>query len=1659
MSKTKKQIANKHLPDYESIINQLMDQISRRNARLGWLKDEHKRITQEITEKEHTVQALSAQVAEKEQAMRPLSDQAAEKGQLAQALTAKVAEKEQSIQELKAQASEKEQSIQALKTQAAEKEHTAQLLTAQAVALSTQVAEKEHTVQVLTALVAEKEHTAQVLTAQVAEKEQSVQALSVQVAEKDRSEQALSAQVAEKEHAAQLITALVAEKEHTAQVLSAQVAEITISKAWQVALFLRRFRGLVAPPGGWRARLLRIIFTPILFPFQRIYRKQRQQKEEVALIRSSDLYDEKRYLAANPDISQTGMDPALHYLLFGGFEGRNPSPHFSSTEYLRTYEDVKKAGINPLIHYLKYGRKEGRKAQQVPQFLTSSGTIEMARNKKVKDIAVVLHLFYEDLFDEIKNYLQNLTNFDLYISMHQSNSGLKDRIFASFPDAKIFFVENRGRDMLPFISIYRNISLLNYRYLLKIHTKKSPHIEDGSTWRTDIYRKLLGSSEIINSAMLALERNPTIGVIGPKGHVIDYRIYWGKNKKKTEELARRVGISFGENKPFNFVAGTMFWAKPDALRYLSLLPIDLQEFEPEPLEQDGAFVHALERFIGLSVEKAGYSILEIDDRGKVSNPKKNSPNDLYPLYIAEGKQTIGEGNTAQKQNSDKNSINHLSMDIKDGANPDVFELVAYTNSLPTTLAERESQIKALTARVAEKEQSVETLTAQVSEINNSRTWKIALFSRRVSVLLVPPNSLRARVLRRLHRTFFHHDKSNRAQNLENDAALIRSSGLFDEAWYIRHNPDIVQAKVDPVQHYLLVGAFEGRDPGPAFNSKAYLANYKDVKKADLNPLVHFINHGRDEGRLANPKQAKILRGGKQADKQVITSESVESEIILPERRISVNIGQQIKVSVVIPTKNAGPLFRETLDKLIVQEYDGTIELIVIDSGSTDDTVALAGQYGALVTNITPEEFDHGLTRNRGIEIASGDIIVLMSQDAIPGNHHLIHNLVTAFDDPKVAGTFARQEPREDEDVLTKRNLKNWITGQKKEDIRCITDTIAYQSLSPMERFYFCSFDNVCSAIRKNVWSAIPFKANEFGEDIEWAQDALEAGWKIAYWPTAYVIHSHQRSCKYEYERTRLCHKKLYRQFGIHTVPSRKHVILSTFNSIKQDWGYALQNEKRPGALIKLLAEIPALSFAGVYGQYSGARSGIERTRNTAKKTAGEKLRIVLTVHQFVPEYLSGTEILTFETAKELKRLGHDVSVFTGSPAKGHLKDAERFDQYSIDGINVVRFHHNYFPMGSQSNSIEMEYYNVLFGSFFKNYLRQEKPNVVHFFHLMRLSASAVDACQELRIPTVFTPTDFWFICPTGQLRLPNNQNCYGPDKSSVNCLRHVVTNNQSDKIKAQVRKLPDWVLTVLLFFIKHGINIDAYYSPLIRAFLNRREFLVKRINLINKVITPTRIMHSMLTKNGLEDQRTISIPFGLNLAHLQNSERPKPSNLLRLGYIGTLSEHKGVHILVEAMKKLELKPIELRIYGKLDDYPEYVKELRKNSKDDPRIKFCGTFPNHEIGKVFSKLDALVVPSLWFENSPLVVYSAQAAKCPVIASNMDGMSDIIEHGKNGLLFEAGNSSKLAATIDSLLNDKNLLQKLSENSKMPLSIQEYAEKLVMIYRDLIKSEKTV
>lgn len=451
------------------------------------------------------------------------------------------------------------------------------------------------------------------------------------------------------------------------------------------------------------------------------------------------------------------------------------------------------------------------------------------------------------------------------------------------------------------------------------------------------------------------------------------------------------------------------------------------------------------------------------------------------------------------------------------------------------------------------------------------------------------------------------------------------------------------------------------------------------------------------------------------------------------------------------------------------------------------------------------------------------------------------------------------------------------------------------------------------------------------------------------------------------------------------------------------------------------------------------------------------MKILLVSHLFLPDYFSGTEILTLHTAQELKARGHEVQVLTGFPATTTMADSERFDHYDYDGIPVTRFKHAHSPMGDQNNVAEQEYNNLLMADHFRVLIDQFQPAVVHFFHLMRISASVIDVCLQRGIPTVLTPTDFWFVCPMSQLRLPDGSMCAGPDPIGANCVRHLAGQMAPGVAASLLNLLPDVAL--------YGVVQVASRSPfkhfgparLVSALSCRKNFLQERLNRIDRVLVPTRFMQQTLQQHGLDPAHVRYCSYGIRLPNLCARE-PRMQGPLRLGVIG-VGEHKGAHVLIEAVRQLADIDLVVKIYGRASDFPDYVAKLNALASGDPRIEFCGSFPNEQIGSILSQLDVLVVPSLWFENAPLVIYSAQAAGLPVLASDVAGVAELITHDDNGCLFPAGDVDRLAEIITTLARDRAQLARLSERARMPKTIAAYADELLAVYAELVQDKRSL
>ena len=241
------------------------------------------------------------------------------------------------------------------------------------------------------------------------------------------------------------------------------------------------------------------------------------------------------------------------------------------------------------------------------------------------------------------------------------------------------------------------------------------------------------------------------------------------------------------------------------------------------------------------------------------------------------------------------------------------------------------------------------------------------------------------------------------------------------------------------------------------------------------------------------------------------------------------------VSIVIPTFNAMATLPALLDAIDHQDDEAAREVIVVDSGSTDGTGAYVAHR--LEAPIFVERFDHGATRNTGVEASRAPLVVVTVQDARPVTRGWLRHLVRPLrEDARVAGVFARQIPRADANAVVQHNLSQWVAARR--DPRVVEMTPSeFEAMSPHQRLERCAFDNVCSAIRREVWTRHPFTTAPIAEDLEWARDVLLAGGRIAYEPEAAVEHSHDRSPLYELKRTWLLHQRLFHLFGLRTIPT------------------------------------------------------------------------------------------------------------------------------------------------------------------------------------------------------------------------------------------------------------------------------------------------------------------------------------------------------------------------------------------------------------------------------------------------------------------------------------------------------------------------------------------
>ena len=391
------------------------------------------------------------------------------------------------------------------------------------------------------------------------------------------------------------------------------------------------------------------------------------------------------------------------------------------------------------------------------------------------------------------------------------------------------------------------------------------------------------------------------------------------------------------------------------------------------------------------------------------------------------------------------------------------------------------------------------------------------------------------------------------------------------------------------------------------------------------------------------------------------------------------------------------------------------------------------------------------------------------------------------------------------------------------------------------------------------------------------------------------------------------------------------------------------------------------------------------------------LKIIYLVHQYFPRHVGGTEIYLRGLARRARHHGHDPLVVTY--VESATIDPPHTLRVSVDGLPVIEIHANYSQAVRPGRD---EYANLQLGDLLEAVLRDERPDLVHVVHAMKLSADGMHRCEKLGIPMVVTLCDFWFICPRHTLLRQDGQCCTGP-ADTLACLRCMqATHPESAFPGYESRNAAGRVWQRLLHW---------------RDLARRPAYLRRRLLACRQIIALSAFAMRMYVSNGIPPSRITVLPHGLD--ELPDRAPPvRPPELLHIVFIGSLMPHKGAHVLLAALRKIPQARLRCSIYGALRPDDPYCRQLQELAEGDDRIVLSGTFPPEDIWKVLEDASLLALPALWYENEPLVVKAALHRGIPVLASALGSLTDQITHGRNGWLFRAGDTDAIAELLDGL-----------------------------------------
>ncbi len=413
------------------------------------------------------------------------------------------------------------------------------------------------------------------------------------------------------------------------------------------------------------------------------------------------------------------------------------------------------------------------------------------------------------------------------------------------------------------------------------------------------------------------------------------------------------------------------------------------------------------------------------------------------------------------------------------------------------------------------------------------------------------------------------------------------------------------------------------------------------------------------------------------------------------------------------------------------------------------------------------------------------------------------------------------------------------------------------------------------------------------------------------------------------------------------------------------------------------------------------------------------LNILLISHYFLPRHTAGTEIYTHRLGTALAARGHNVRVLAGEDDAGHYKP--RIWEDDVNGLSVT-----FMGTGRTSKWVQWrkslnDGYRPELESLFEEVLQHTRPDIVHIQHLATLSVSFIHIAKNRGIPVVVMLNDYWFLCQRIQLITSEGTRCQGFNPTRcAECL------------------LAPYPLPIRILG----------KSAALAASEKRFQFLSDSLKSADLILSPSQHLIRVHEEHGIPKGTILHSDYGFPIP--DNTSSWEPVSPLRVGYLGSLVPHKGVHILIDAVNELN-GDAQLTIHGSPDSNPDYYRQLRTRNLD--HVKFAGVSNPHDPYRTIVQYDVLVIPSLWEENSPLVIHEAHAAGRPVIASNVGGVPELIRDGVDGILVPPGDVNALSGAIAGLAANPDNLVAMGKQAKLPKPIDQHAKEIEGYYLNLL------